>query len=48
MLSVKKCGKITDFHWELLDAGTLPDEIEKWGSIERKNITLHGLFQECG
>jgi Fur family peroxide stress response transcriptional regulator len=44
----KKCGKITDFHWELLDAATLPDEIVKWGRIERKNITLHGLCKECG
>jgi Fur family peroxide stress response transcriptional regulator len=44
----KKCGKITDFHWELLDAAALPDEIIKWGRIERKNITLHGLCQECG
>jgi Fur family peroxide stress response transcriptional regulator len=43
----KKCGKITDFHWELLDAAALPDEIVKWGRIEQKNITLHGLCQEC-
>ncbi len=44
----KKCGKITDFHWELLDAAALPDEIGKWGRIEQKTITLHGLCQECG
>jgi Fur family peroxide stress response transcriptional regulator len=43
----KKCGKITDFHWELLDAAVLPDEIVKWGRIERKNIILHGLCREC-
>ena len=44
----KKCGKITDFYWELLDVAALPDAIIKWGRIERKNITLHGLCQECG
>ena len=44
----KKCGKITDFHWALLDAAALPDEIVKWGRIEQKNITLHGLCKECG
>ena len=44
----KKCGKITDFNWELLDAASLPDEIAKWGRIEQKNITLYGLCQECG
>ncbi|MEW6427905.1 MAG: Fur family transcriptional regulator [Thermodesulfobacteriota bacterium] len=44
----KKCGRITDFHWGVLDAATLPDEIAAWGRIERKNITLHGLCQECG
>jgi len=43
----KKCGKITDFHWTLLDATALPDEIVKWGRIEHKNITLHGLCKEC-
>jgi len=44
----KKCGKITDFQWELLEAAVLPDEIVKWGIIEQKSITLHGLCQECG
>jgi len=44
----KKCGKITDFNWELLDAADLPEEIVKWGRIERKNITLRGLCRECG
>ena len=44
----KKCGKITDFNWDLLDSAALPDEIVKWGKIERKNITLHGLCRECG
>lgn len=43
----KKCGKITDFHWELLDVAALPDEIIRWGKVEQKNITLHGLCQEC-
>ena len=43
----KKCGKITDFDWELLDAAALPEEIVKWGRIEQKKITLHGLCREC-
>jgi Fur family peroxide stress response transcriptional regulator len=43
----KKCGKITDFHWGLLDAAALPDEIIQWGRIDQKNITLLGLCQEC-
>ena len=44
----KKCGKITDFDWGVLDAAALPDEIIKWGRIEQKNITLLGLCRECG
>jgi Fur family peroxide stress response transcriptional regulator len=43
----KKCGRITDFYWRFFDQTPLPEEIEKWGHIEQKSITLHGLCQQC-
>ena len=43
----KKCGKITDFLWQFFDEATLPTEIERWGRIEQKSITLQGLCQQC-
>ena len=46
-LICKKCGKITDFDWQFFDQVALPPEIENWGHIEQKNITLHGLCKQC-
>jgi len=43
----KKCGRITDFQWRFFDETTLPGEIAKWGRIDQKSITLHGLCQQC-
>jgi len=46
-LICKNCGEITDFDWQFFDQIVLPSEIEKWGYIEQKNITLHGLCKQC-
>ena len=43
----KKCSSITDFYWKFFDRTPLPEEIEKWGYIQQKSITLHGLCHKC-
>ena len=42
-----KCGKISDFQWNSFDRTGLPDEIAKWGSISKRNATLHGICSQC-
>ena len=42
-----KCNKITDFQWALLDDVSLPMEINRWGRIESKNVTVYGICSEC-
>jgi Fur family peroxide stress response transcriptional regulator len=41
------CGEITDFRWETFDATRLPGEIARWGRIENKKVTLHGICEKC-
>ena len=43
----KKCGKITDFHWQFPDEANLPADILNWGQIVKKSLTLHGLCGQC-
>jgi Fur family peroxide stress response transcriptional regulator len=43
----KKCGEITDFHWQFPDEAGLPNEILNWGQIVKKSLTLHGLCEQC-
>ena len=46
-LICKKCGKITDIDWQFFDQVDLPSDIENWGCIEQKNITLLGHCKQC-
>lgn len=43
----RQCGAITDFIWESFDEAKLPQVIESWGQIDKKNITLHGICEKC-
>ena len=41
------CGRISDFHWDLLESAQLPEELSSWGKIENKQITLRGTCRQC-
>jgi len=46
-LICRRCGQIVDFQWPLIDDLALPNEIKSWGQIERKNVIVSGLCQNC-
>jgi Fur family peroxide stress response transcriptional regulator len=46
-LICRKCGKITDFDWELMDNAEYPVDVNCWGAVERKNIILYGVCRDC-
>lgn len=41
------CGKVVDFHWPDFDKMELPDDLKKVGSIDRKNVVIHGQCADC-
>lgn len=43
----KICGMITDFRWQNFDRKKLPPKISQWGTIEKKNVLLHGICHNC-
>ncbi|MFH1217355.1 MAG: Fur family transcriptional regulator [Pseudomonadota bacterium] len=46
-LICSSCGKITDFLWETFDSSDLPADVQKWGAINNRNATLHGICSAC-
>ena len=46
-LTCRKCYKITDFQWESIDDVSLPVEINSWGRVENKNVTVYGICKDC-
>lgn len=42
-----KCKGISDFQWRSFDESTLPEEVSQWGTIKRKNATIHGTCTKC-
>jgi Fur family peroxide stress response transcriptional regulator len=42
-----QCGRVTDFSWNAFDESQLPQNISRWGMIDRKNVTLQGICKEC-
>lgn len=46
-LICRKCGKIMDFIWPLIDELDLPDEISDWGKIDNKNVVVYGVCKKC-
>ena len=43
----RECGEIMDFMWPLIDEISVPDEIRTWGSIDHKNVVVHGVCNRC-
>jgi len=43
----RQCGEITDFIWSSFDEASLPEEIQTWGDINKKNATIYGLCTKC-
>ncbi|HBI15761.1 MAG TPA: transcriptional repressor [Desulfobulbaceae bacterium] len=46
-LICRKCGRITDFYWQRFDETALPPDIDRWGRVSKKNVTLYGICKEC-
>jgi len=42
-----RCGKITDFQWDIFEQCVLPEPIMAWGRINCKHITFHGTCAKC-
>jgi Fur family peroxide stress response transcriptional regulator len=42
-----KCGAITDFTWAALDNLDLPEELQGWGKVLKRNASLEGLCKTC-
>ena len=41
------CQRITDFAWDICEAGELPEQLAGWGQIQEKQITLRGICTSC-
>jgi Fur family peroxide stress response transcriptional regulator len=41
------CKEIMDFHWSSFDAFSVPEDLQQWGSIKNKNVTIHGTCRKC-
>jgi len=46
-LICRKCKEIIDFKWNYIDNAALPEEVNSWGKIERKNIVVYGTCHKC-
>jgi len=46
-LICRKCKEIIDFQWQYIDNAALPEEVNSWGKIERKNIVVYGTCHKC-
>ncbi|HEY5672920.1 MAG TPA: Fur family transcriptional regulator [Malonomonas sp.] len=46
-LICRKCREIIDFQWQLIDEAALPDEVDAWGKVERKNLVAYGTCRKC-
>lgn len=42
-----RCGTITDFSWEMFDEVQMPDEINSWGKVVKRNAILEGICKAC-
>lgn len=41
------CKEIMDFQWSAFDASTIPEDVEQWGSIKNKSVTIYGTCRKC-
>ncbi len=46
-LICKMCKEIIDFHWQFIDEASLPEEVHKWGRVERRNVVAYGTCFKC-
>jgi Fur family peroxide stress response transcriptional regulator len=43
----KRCNRIMDFHWPLLDEAPLPEEVNSWGSLDGASVVVYGVCARC-
>jgi len=41
------CGTITDFTWDYFDEALVPEELNGWGIVNKKNAVLEGICKAC-
>ncbi len=46
-LVCKRCRKVIDFYWPVIDDLDVPAETEGWGDIESRHIELRGVCKSC-
>ena len=46
-LICEQCREIIDFEWQEIDRADLPQGVDAWGKIIRKNVVLYGICQKC-
>nr|WP_320051297.1 Fur family transcriptional regulator [uncultured Desulfuromonas sp.] len=42
-----QCGRIFDFDWPVVDESKLPDDLQRWGQIDRRSLIVHGICHDC-
>ena len=42
-----RCGKITDFVWDIFDNVEVPESVIGWGNVFKRNAVLEGICKEC-
>lgn len=42
-----RCKEIMDFHWSSFDASNIPEDLQQWGAIRNKNVTIYGTCRKC-
>ncbi len=42
-----RCKKVEDIYWPDFDQTSLPDNIDKVGTIQSRHLELHGVCSEC-
>ena len=46
-LVCRKCREIYDFQWPSVNDLPLPEDVLRWGRIDRKNVVVYGACQKC-
>jgi Fur family transcriptional regulator, peroxide stress response regulator len=42
-----ECGNIWDFKWTEFSSIDVPDELSKWGKLNKKDVLVQGICSEC-
>ena len=43
----RKCNKIMDFTWNVVDQSSIPAELDRWGQVEHAHVVVYGICSDC-